>query len=62
MTENSQKKKCYGSEKRVSQNINHQNSILFSHNQGGRSIFFVLDQYLDIKLYPRRVKDDHVEL
>ena len=49
MTENSDKK-CYGSEKRASQNINHQNSILFSHNQGGRSIFFVLDQYLDIKL------------
>ena len=49
-------------EKKDSQNINHQNSILFSHTQGGRSIFFVLDQYLDIKLYPRRVKDDHVEL
>ena len=61
MTENSDKK-CYGSEKKVSQNINHQNSILFSHNQGGRSIFFVLDQYLDIKLYPKRVKGHHVGL
>ena len=62
MTENSDIKNVMGVKKKVSQNINHQNSILFSHNQGGRSIFFVLDQYLDIKLYPRRVKDDHVEL
>ena len=62
MTENSDIKNVMGVKKKVSQNINHQNSILFSHNQGGRSIFFVLDQYLDIKFYPKRVKGHHVGL